>query len=794
MESTSQNRPPIHRTTKSDGFPDVKHILQLIKSNWYLFVISFPIIIGGTYINHRYSKNIYKASVTIMLKGEETKAMSRTALIEGIGLSPETNSLESQTLILRSKKVVLRAIRQLDFQVDMYSNGMVTDYSLYPNNPFVVKMDSSHVQLLSTPINITPLPNHKLLINIETENGALYNFSTEEYQGGSGAVNFQKVIDYGERIETPVCKFTIDKSTNANINEDVSYYFYFRSLDWLTNHYRSKISVSPLSEGSFIINVSVTGENAYKLTTFLNALSKVYLEDNLERKNDIAVRTLDFIHSQLAQISDTLKKTQKKLMEFRLTNIYSAPDQMASMLTDQYMEYEKERKILNLTQTYYTNLYNHLKTEPLSNDYLLPVFSNDVNPIIASLIQDLLSLSNEYELTRSKTDNSNPYLADLKEKIKLEKQNLITALEKLLKNSKIEDNRLVQQINELDEKMSQLPESEKEFINIDRAYKLNDALYTFLLQKQSETEITKASNAPDNEIIDSAYINGIVAPNKEADRKKALLLALLLPAAIIFLKEYLNTKIRSKSEIEAIAPYTPIYGFIPQSKLKSQNIIGSDPTSNIAESFRALRTRLNFVANNEDSKVILVTSTNTGEGKTFCALNLAYAYAITGKKTALLGFDLRKPRLTEIFNHHKQTGLSHYLINQADYKDIQYQENENTPVIFPSGAIPPNPSELISNDKTKELFEQLKADFDYVIVDSPPIGVVTDARILMDYCHYALYVVRANKTDKEHLKSVMQSIEDDSISCVGLIFNDITKTTGGYGYYSDKYTDKTNKS
>ncbi len=787
MDNTNHNRPPINRSVKNDGFPDIRKIFQLLKDNWYLFVISFPLLIGGTYLSHRYSKNIYKASVTIMLKGEETRAMTRTALIDGIGLSPETNSLESQTMILKSKKVVTKAINLLDFEIDMYSNGIIMDYSLYPHSPFTVIMDSTHQQLVNTPINIKPLPDHRLQISINTENSALYNYKTDQYGGGSGLVNFQKTVTYGETIETPYCKFSITKTPQSNLNEEVEYYFYFRSLDWLTNEYRSRINVSPLSEGSFIINVSATGENPYKLTAFLNSLSKVYLEDNLDRKNDIAVRTLDFINKQLLQIADTLKTTQKKLMAFRLNNIYSAPDEMASMLADQYLDLEKQNKLLCLSQSYYTELNHHLKEDPLSDDYLLPAFSQDANPFILALIKELLTLNNEYELIKSKTNDTNPYLADLKVKIDVGKQNLITALDKLLKSNSLEEAKLASQMKELDVQMNQLPESEKEYLNIERAYKLNDAIYTFLLQKQSETEITKASNAPDNEIIDSAFINGIVAPNKQSDQKRSLLLALFIPVAIIFLKEYLSTKVRNKSEIENIAPFIPIYGFIPQSKFKSQNVIDSDPISNIAESFRGLRTRLKFVLNDNKSKIILVTSTNTGEGKTFCALNLASAYAISGKKTALIGFDLRKPRLTELFNHQKHMGISHYLIGQASYDEIQFKSDEHSPVIFPSGVIPPNPSELISHERTKEFFDLLQNDFDYIIVDSPPIGIVTDARILLEYCQYTLYVIRANKTDKEHLKATMQNLEDDNITSVGIIFNDINKSTGGYGHYSEKY-------
>ena len=342
--------------------------------------------------------------------------------------------------------------------------------------------------------------------------------------------------------------------------------------------------------------------------------------------------------------------------------------------------------------------------------------------------------------------------------------------------------------------MDYLPESERQYLDIERTYKLNDAIYTFLLQKQSETQITKASNTPDNEILDNATITGIVSPNKTKNNRQAIFIAFLLPIGIIVLKEYLNNKIRDKQELLSLAPNSTILGYIPEYKGAANFVIEEEPLSSISESFRALRTKLKYMTPNEDKLVITVTSTTTGEGKTFCALNLASAFAISGKKTVLVGFDLRKPRLTEIFSHHHHYGLSNYLIGQTKVQDIMVDGKIENLTVIPSGAVPPNPSELISNDLTPMLFRDLKELFDVIIVDSPPIGVVADARLLMEHSNCQLFVARANKTVKEHFKHTIQNLRDENISSLGIILNGITSNNGGYGYYSEKYYSDTQKS
>ncbi len=776
---------------KSEGLPDIKKILSIALSNWYLFVISFPICIATLFIYQKYQEDVYRAQATILLKTSDSHAVTKTDLIEGFGLSPELKTIDNQTFILRSKKVVGKAIEKLDFSIDIYKEGFFINEDLYGKSPFAIKIDSLHPQLLNTPIHIKTIGNNKVEVKIECENSGLYNFKDKKYAGGTGNIEFEKTFNIEDDIKTPYCSFKIRPVTDMGLGSDSEYFICFRSQDWLTNYYRNRIGVNPYKNGSSIIFISTTGVNTNKLIHFLNALTDVYLEQSLERKNEIASRTISFIDKQLLTVSDSLNKAQEKLMHFKRTNVFSEPTEVNTRIADQYFEIEKQIKLTNLKETYFLNLKNNLIDNPLSNDYLLPAFSDNTNSIISGLITDLITSQNEYNIAKSQTTDNNPYIIEINRKLQLSKSNLIIAIEKLIESINIEKQKLEKDLKEIKTQLNQLPELERKYLDIERSFKLNNAIYTFLLQKQSETQVTKASNTPDNEVIDNATISGIVSPNRKKNKNQALLLALIIPVAIIVVKEYLNNKVRDKNDISHIVPDISIIGFISQHKGTGNNVLLEEPLSGISESFRSLRTKLKYMCPPDEKQIITITSTNTGEGKTFCSLNLATAFAISGKKTALVGFDLRKPRLTEIFNHKGNSGLSNYLIGQATLEEITYNSEVDNLSILPSGAIPPNPSELIITKYAEKLFSQLKEIYDVIIVDSPPIGIVSDARALMEYSNCQLFVVRANKTIKEHFKHTIQTLQNDEVHHIALVFNDIPNQIGNYNYYSNKYYTET---
>ena len=777
----------IRKQPSQDGLFDINRIFKLTLRNWYLFLISIPLALGVVYIYHRYTVPVYRASTTILLKSTQERSLSQSDLIEGFGLSPEMRNIENQIFIIKSKKLVKKAVDLSDFEVEYFRSGHFKDTEIYHSTPFVVEFDSLHPQLVNVPVYLSCDKNGRVNIEIQTEDAYTHIFKTEKYGSRTGPIDYKKTVTWGEQVKTPFFSFRLKKLNDQVCEPDAKFFFRFRPNSQTANIFRSRLSVNSYSEGSSIMNISVSGSSPGKLVTFLDNLNLVIMENSLERKNDKASRTLSFISDQLKKVSDTLQTVQKELLDFRKSNHFVLPSEYSQIVTERYLEKEKELGILRIKKEYYLYIQKKIEEDSKSEDFMLPAVSDEANGMVNQMIMQLIDLKDEFETLDSDSNNPNPYIISLSQKISIAEKNLKTTIDLVIKNIELKEKEIKNDLEKTINDIKLLPDMEREYANIERNYKLNDAIYTFLLQKHSENQIAKASNTPDNEVIDAPSISGLVSPNTKNNYSKAFIIALLLPIGIIVLRELLNTKVRGKEDLEHLQEEIPILGFIMHNKNDVQDIIYQKPHSVISEAFRSLRTKIKFMSCESKTWAITVTSTNTGEGKTFCAQNLASAFSISGKKTALLGFDMRKPRLSEIFNLSNQTGLSNYLTNQAEFDDICYKTDYDNLFIIPSGAIPPNPSELISNKKTEELFKILRDKFDVIIIDTPPIGLVADARILMDYSDCHLYVVRANYTDKEHMGYSLNNLLLENINHMGIILNDIPLKEKGYGYYSAEY-------
>ena len=788
MVTPASNHSTKRNYHKPDGFSDVKKILRLVLKHWYLFVIFLPLCIGVVELYHRYTPVVYRASVTMLFKDSPERNLTQTSLMEGFGLSPEMRSIENQSFIIRSNKMVRRAIDLLDFGVSYYSKGRLKDTEIYGNVPFQIRFDSLHPQLLNTPIHLQFLANGKIKVSVLTDGAPLHNYTTGSVHGHSGPLTFDKTVDWNEAIQSSAFSFLVKPSSAENSVKVGEYYVVFNSHESITNQFRAGLTVTNYREGSSIIFIGTSGEQPQKLVRFLDVFSEIIVVNNLERKNDMANRSLEFIQRQLVQTSDTLKVMQQRLMNFRRNNRFLIPSEMSQRLSSEFYDKEKEMMALDLNYDYFVILKNRLLQNQVDeNDYLLPAFASDNAGFIRQMVMDHLAIVNEISLLKGMGGATNPYQMELAKKLKLSQETLVIVIEKQLETINLQKNDINKHVALLNSKISDLPALERDFLALERTYKLNDAIYTFLLQKNSETQISKASNIPDNEILDQAAINAIVSPTKSSNYSKAIMLGFVIPALLIGLLEFFNVKIRGRDELTELFQDVPIVGSIIHSKEAGENVVLDNSNSVIAESFRSLRARLKFLMSQVSGNVISITSTNTGEGKTFCALNLAAVFAISGKKTALVGFDMRKPRLSNVFNVTNQPGISGFLIDQVDIRDIIIPTSHENLFVLPAGMVPPNPSELISSQKTLELFKYLRENFDIIIIDTPPVGLVSDARIIMDMADCHLFVVRAGVTNREHYALTMANLLAEDISCLGLIFNDVSAAHNGYGYYSSGY-------
>ncbi|MCU4155728.1 polysaccharide biosynthesis tyrosine autokinase [Carboxylicivirga sp. A043] len=787
IDTSQQTNHTEVRKTGGDNLFDINRLIRLVLKNWYLFVISFPLCFGAVFLYHRYTVPVYKASATLMLKGSEQKSISQADLMEGFGLSPEMRSVENQSFIIRSRNIIKKAIDRLDFGVSYYQKGRFKDSELYNRSPFTIVFDSIHPQLLNVPIELNFLSDNKVRVHVKSEGGVLHNYAREEFAGRAGLLDVDQVVNEGEWLKNDAFAFKINRKSNVSLTPGTSYYFIFKTHQQLTSEYRSSLGVAPYREGSSILFITSIGTSPSKIVRFLDVLCEVILEHNLDQKNDMATRSIAFIEAQLATVADTLDKVQNRLSSYRKANRFMGPSEFSQKLADKYYETETELKMLNMRIDYYKFLQKNLELSDDFEQFLLPAVDNESTGLVSELVKQLIELQKEIEMLKGSAQENNQYVVTLNGRIEVTIDLLNKSINQVLRNLMLEKSEIEKELQSIVRDMEKLPELEKDYLIIDRTYKLNDAIYTFLLQKHSETQISKASNAPDNEVIDNASVSAIVSPNKSSDYKKGLMLALLIPAVFIGLKEFLNTKVRGNDDLRSLVPHVPVVGIVVNNKSEAENVIHEYPHSVISETFRSIRTKLKFMAGARELKVITLTSSNTGEGKTFCAQNIASVFAISGKKTVIVGFDMRKPRLTALFNLEAKEGLSNYFIGQCSIKDIIYDSFLENVSVVPAGPIPPNPSELIVGEKTDELYAYLRKEFDVIVIDSPPIGLVADARLLMQHSDCNLFIVRSNYTSKDHMVHTIDNLVSEQVEGLGVILNDVSINEKGYGYYTAEY-------
>ncbi|MEZ5194848.1 MAG: polysaccharide biosynthesis tyrosine autokinase [Bacteroidales bacterium] len=444
-----------------------------------------------------------------------------------------------------------------------------------------------------------------------------------------------------------------------------------------------------------------------------------------------------------------------------------------------------------INQQYYDYIKNYFETNSDITDLIAPSSMEVQDPVLNQLIGEMLELNNQRMKYLNTSNQKNLFLKDLEIQINNLKNTILENIDYNYNRQAISLQDIESRMAKLNSQITMLPRTEREMIGMERQFKLNDAIYTFLLQKRAEAQIARASNAPDYEVIDEAlyFRAGIISPNTKMNYAIAGLLGLFLPFIFILARDFLNNKIADIKDIELISDL-PIIGQVLHNNFKSKAVIKDYPKSPLADSFRAIRTNVRFFAKDSDRMIILVTSSMSGEGKSFNSVNIASVYALLGKKTCLLGFDLRRPALYKDFELKNEKGITSYLINNAEIKDIIQKTQIDNLDLISAGPIPPNPVELIASERTKQFFEELKELYDFIIIDSAPVGAVTDSYLLFPYADINIFTIRHNYSNKEAVKNNLKNIQLKNIRNISILINDvkIKKNSYGYAYQSNYYS------
>ncbi len=750
---------------------DIQKYLFKILKYWYWFGIAIVIALGGAYFINHYTNPVYSVSSSILVRDKSNAYNSGIeSIMNELNLKGRFNrkNVENEKGILGSYTLINRVIKKLDFKVSYFGIGTVRTSEQYKKAPFTVELDTNFFNAEGKAVYITIIDETKYLLKTQIKNK-----------------DIEQELSFGEPFVNEAFHFSIKyKGTDLEDLQTSNYYFIINNEEELSKRYCNKLEVEPFDKKSSILVLNIQGRVREKEVAFLNTLCDEYLLMDLEEKNGKSNKTLEFVDQQLSIINDSLKVAENGLQSFKEENRMMDLSHQGSVIFKRLEDLLKEKAQYEIEHQYYDYLIEYLKTAN-NDDIIAPAVKGIGEPLVSSLVLELNQLSSKFRIESQNMSDKNPVLLRYEEKIKNIKELIKENIRNVKQASNIAFSRLKEEIYEVDKRIKALPITEKKLIAIQRKFTLNNDIYTFLLEKRAEVGIAKASNMPENKILDYASVNraSIVSPKKERNYLIAIILALIIPFLIIVVNDLIDNKIHDRKQVEAITSI-PIIADIGHNSKQTELPVYKFPRSAISESYRKLRTNLKYSLLNqtEGSKVIAITSTISGEGKSFTAVNTASVLAALDKKVVLLGLDLRKPTLHKFFNKHNENGISEYLCGELDYQNaIRETEVPNLSVML-SGSIPPNPSELIELPKMRDLIEQLRSEYDYVILDTPPIALVTDALLLSSMVDVNLYVMRLGYSRITVIDFLNQIVENNKIN-MNIILNDVKQT----GYYSYKY-------
>jgi len=564
----------------------------------------------------------------------------------------------------------------------------------------------------------------------------------------------------------------------------------------LALQYQSLLKSGTTSETSTLMQITLNGTNRQRITDFLNNLTSAYLGKSLEKKNKTALSTIEFIDSQISNIADSLSYAESALKNFRTSEGVMDLSFQGQQIFGQLNRFEDQRAGLEVQKKYYEYLEDYLSVNQELSDIMAPSAMNVVDPILNNLVAQLITLNSERaSLLRNSTNQQNLFLADINIKIENIKKTLKETVSYSLNTLNMSLREINARMSKASGQIAQMPKTELQLRGVERKFDLNEAIYTFLLQKRSEAQIARASSLPDYEIVDAAVVatSRTVSPKKNLNFAIALLLGVILPTSFILLKDFFNNKIVDPEEIEKYTRF-PILGRVFHNFHRSKIIVNDHPNSSVTESFRAVRTNFQFFSEGGKRQVLLITSATSGEGKSFCSINLASVFALNGHRTILLEFDLRRPKLHQQFNSSNIIGISSYLIDKAIIEDIILPTQIENLDLISAGPAAPNPAELISSERTGELIDKLKEMYDYIIIDSAPSGLLAETLLLMKHSDLNVFVVRMEYTVKEAFKNSISVLRNNKFDNVTILINDLNvkRDAYRYGYNKNYYTDDSN--
>ena len=761
----------------------LKDAISTYVKQWKWFVLSVVFMIGAAYVYLRYATPEYASGAKLEIIEDKNSSSELSAFSDMQLLTGGNNTVEDEIQILNSRSNFIQVVKQLELNVKLIALGIFKNSEVYTQKP----------------IKINFIANDSII------NEASFSFFIELTSGNTFGYSLDldspsKIFSYGNKVSTEIGDIVLTPiSPYFERYQGKKIQVIINPVYTVAEAYLDKVSIAPASAASKIITISINDPVQKKATDIINWLILTYNTNAIEDKKLIADKTTDFINARIREISTDLTSTDQTAEDFKtsrgITDIASEANLAMNVGASSRQELENAKMQLNIA----SGVREYVSGE---NGYeVLPTNIGLSDPTIANTTAKYNELVSERNRLLQSADEKNPIVVNLDQQLNSLKQTMNSSLEGMERNLGMQVNNLSGQLARMNSIKYSAPRNQRALTDITRQQQTTESLYLYLLQKREESQISAASSPAQSNIIDGAHAMGDepVSPKVPITFLAALILGLMIPFGIIYINDLLDNKIHNKNGLEKLLDnQVPVLAELPRITKKESKLITKNDRSVLSESLRILRTNLDYLIKSKKglkNNIIYVTSSVPGEGKTFLSSNLAMVFASTDKKVLLIGADIRNPKLYNFFTHpeidklgkpgrSKDVGLTEYLYDDSvNIKDIitPMLAYTNTIDVIYSGKIPPNPAELLMSPKMKSLFDQVAEMYDYVIVDTAPLLVVTDTLLISEYANHTLYVTRAGVTENRVIEYPLKLNDEGKLNGLSFVVNDVNDSNLGYG-------------
>ena len=762
--------------TEQEEQVDYKALFFKYLIHWKWFVASIVVCLIGGWIYLHYTTPVYSITGSVIIKDNKKNNSVSTGLadLEDLGFYSSTNNFDNEVEVLHSRTLLKKVVEELDLYINYRTRENLRPVELYKDTP---------VKVWLTPEEAEKLPNGAAVLEVVLKPGGKLSVSTE-IDEQEFKQDFNKLPAL---LTTPYGTFSFTPGDSAIVEKEQEITVTVAAPRIMANGYANALSVEPTSKTTTIAQITLQNTSPQRGVDFINKLIEIYNRDANDDKNEVASKTAEFIDERIKIINGELGTTEKELETFKrdagLTDLKSD----AQLALSENSEYEKKRAE-NSTQLRLVQFLSEYANNPDHAYEVLPVNVGLTDTGLTELINRYNEMLLERKRLLRTSSESNPVVVNLDASIRAMRSNVQTTILSVQKGLMITKADLERQAGKYAGRITSAPGQERQLVSISRQQEIKAGLYLMLLQKREENAITLASTASNARIVDEAQAELFpVSPKGKLIYLIAFVLGIAIPVGIIYIIELLRYKIEDRSDVKKLTT-VPIIGDIPASDNMPKEgsvVVRENQNDMMAETFRNVRTNVQYMLGS-NQKVVLITSTTSGEGKSFVAANLAISFALLGKKVVIVGLDIRKPELNKAFQmSHKEDGITRYLAD-PEHTDLMslLQQSNVTPnlYILPGGAIPPNPTELVARDSLVQAVDRLKKEFDYVILDTAPIGMVTDTQLISRVADMSIYVCRAGYTPKAGYLFINELRDHKKLPNLCTIINDVNIKTGKYGY------------